>query len=63
MKVKQGYIVTVADIGTQGTVVRVGENGRVAVVEFDFPEGKVESTLPVSIISSIISKGKTYVSG
>lgn len=35
MKVKQGYIVTVADIGTQGTVVRVGENDRVAVVEFE----------------------------
>ena len=49
MKVKQGYIVKIADIGTLGTVVRVGENGRAAVVEFDFPEGRVESTLPVSI--------------
>ena len=43
MKVKQGYIVKIADIGTLGTVVKVGENGMAAVVEFDFPEGRVES--------------------
>lgn len=60
MKVKQGYIVKIADIGTPGTVVKVGENGMAAVVEFDFPEGRVESVLPVSIISSILSREKAY---
>ena len=61
MKVKQGYIVKIEDIATPGTVVRVGESGRTAVVEFDFSEGRVESTLPVSIISGIISRGRTYI--
>lgn len=60
MKVKQGYTVKIADIGTPGVVVKVGDNGRAAVVEFDFPEGKVQSTLPVSIISTILSRGKAY---
>lgn len=58
MKVRRGYIVKIADIGTLGTVVKVGENGKAAVIVFDFPEGKVESTLPVSIISDIVSRGK-----
>lgn len=62
MKVRQGYIVKIEDIGTLGVVVKVGANDQAAVVEFDFPEGKVQSTLPVSIISSIISRGKSYVS-
>ena len=61
MKVKQGYTVKVADIGTPGVVIKVGTSGRAAVVEFDFPEGKVQSTLPVSIISTVLSRGKAYV--
>lgn len=60
MKIKRGYIVKIADIGTLGTIVRVGENGEAAVVEFNFPEGRIEGTLPVSIISGVISRGKTY---
>lgn len=60
MKVRQGYIVKIADIGTLGTIVRVGDSGKVAVVAFNFPEGRIEGTLPVSIISSVISKGKSY---
>lgn len=61
MKVKQGYTVKVADIGTPGVVVKVGARGRAAVVVFDFPEEKVQSTLPVSIISTVLSRGKSYV--
>lgn len=60
MKVRQGYTVKIADIGTPGIVVKVGANGQAAVVEFDFPEGKVQSTLPVTIISSILSRGKFH---
>ena len=62
MKVKQGYTVKVADIGIPGVVVKVGASGRAAVVEFDFPEGKVQSALPVTIISSVISREKYNVS-
>lgn len=61
MKIRQGYIVKIADIGTPGKVLRVSNSGREAVILFDFPEGKVEGTLPVSIISSILSRGKPYV--
>lgn len=60
MKIRQGYTVKIADIGTPGVVVKVGASGRAAVVEFDFPEGKVQSTLPVSIISNVLSRGKAY---
>lgn len=60
MKVKRGYTVKIADIGTPGVILKVGASGRAAVIEFDFPEGKVQSTLPVSIISTVISRGKAY---
>ncbi len=60
MKVKQGYTVKIADIGTPGVILKVGASGQAAVVEFNFPEGKVQGTLPVSIISTVLSGGKAY---
>lgn len=60
MKIEKGNIVKIEDIGTPGVVVKVGKSGRAAVVEFDFPEGKVQGALPVTIISHVLSRGKTY---
>lgn len=62
MRVKKGDVVKVADIGTLGTVKKAGKNGVAAVVSFEFPEGVVECTIPVSIISSIVVRGKSYAS-
>lgn len=62
MKVGRGDTVKVADIGIPGFVIKVGASSRAIVVEFDFPEGKVQSTLPVSIISFVLSREKSYVS-
>lgn len=58
MRIRVGYLVKVEDIGTPGRVVKTGADGMAAVVEFDFPEGKVQGTIPVSIISSVLSRGK-----
>ena len=59
MRVKAGYIVKIADIGPLATVKRT-DKGK-ALVEFFFQEGKAEMTIPVSIITSIVSKGETSV--
>lgn len=60
MRIRQGCIVKVEDIGEPGRVIRVSDSGRAAVVEFDFPEGKVQSTLPVSLMSTVNPEGDTY---
>ena len=56
MKVQSGWLVKIEDIGAPGRIVRVDEKGAAAVVEFLFPEGKVEATLPTNIICSVISR-------
>lgn len=57
MKVKSGWIVKIGDIGTPGKVIKVDDKGKAAVVEFNFPEGKIEGTIPMKIICSVISRG------
>ena len=57
MRVQSGRIVKIGDIGTPGKVIKVDNKGKAAVVEFDFPEGKVEGTIPMKIIFSVISRG------
>lgn len=59
MRVQIGWLVKISDIGTPAKVLKTDKTGKAAVVEFDFPEGKIESTIPVSIISNVISKGAT----
>ena len=56
MRIRAGYLVKVEDVGTPSRVVKTVADGTAAVVEFDFPEGKVQGTIPVSIISSVLSR-------
>lgn len=59
MRVHAGDTIKVEDIGTLGTVKKTDGKGNV-LVEFRFPEGAVETVIPVSIIAHII-KGRRYV--
>lgn len=56
MRVKAGWIVKVADIGTLAKVVSAGDGK--AELEFDFPEGREVCECPYSIIAGIISRGE-----
>lgn len=57
MKIQRGWLVKIADIGTLGRVIRVDKKRKTAIVEFDFPEGRINGTIPIKIICSVISRG------
>ena len=54
MKVREGMTVKISDIGHPAKVIKTNGNQKIALVEFDFPEGKVKSTIPTSIISHVL---------
>lgn len=56
MRVKAGWIVKVADIGTPAKVVSAGDGK--AELEFDFPEGREVCMCPYSVIASVLSRGE-----
>lgn len=56
MRVKAGWIVKVADIGTPAKVVSAGDSK--AELEFDFPEGREVCMCPYSVIASVLSRGE-----
>ena len=56
MRVKAGWIVKVADIGTPAKVVSAGDGK--AELEFDFPEGREVCMGPYSVIASVLSRGE-----
>lgn len=56
MRVKAGWIVKVADIGTPAKVLSAGKG--YAELEFDFPEGKTVCKCPYLIIAGILSRGE-----
>ena len=56
MRVKAGWIVRVADIGTPAKVVSAGDGK--AELEFDFPEGREVCMCPYSVIASVLSRGE-----
>ncbi len=55
MRVKAGWIVKVADIGTLAEVLSAGNE--YAELAFDFPEGREVCQCPYSIIADVLSKG------